>query len=132
MFANLQQMACPGISHGDDAGLLRQRLYPVRQPVLCILPIVWRRGHSLIDNSLILFGSHQRLEGVFTLLRPLFSTFAWQSVESKTINALFFQVSEGRRDQGVVVGSNVVHRWVFIIAMVRPPHADDRHSDILQ
>ncbi|MNC49760.1 hypothetical protein D3C75_989590 [compost metagenome] len=132
MFAHLQQMARPRIGHRDDAGLLRQGLHPVRQSVLRVLPVIRRGGHALIHHALILLQRDPLAESMLTLLRPAFTAFTGQTIEGKTINAFFFQVTECRLHQRLIVGSNVVHRRIVLVTVIRAAHSDNRHPDVMQ
>ncbi|MNG83438.1 hypothetical protein D3C79_421620 [compost metagenome] len=132
VLAHLQQMAGPRVGHGDDAGLLRQGLHPVRQPVLRVLPVLRRGGHALIHHALILLRRHPLAESLFALLRPAFAAFRRQAVKGKAIDPLLLQVHKRRLHQRLIIGGDIVHRRVILFTVIGAANADDRHIDVMQ
>ncbi|SUH20159.1 Uncharacterised protein [Salmonella enterica subsp. enterica] len=53
MFTGLQYVTGAGIRYGNDAGLRRQRLKPVGEAILRVLPVFRRGFQSLIDYAAV-------------------------------------------------------------------------------
>lgn len=70
MFADLQHVPRAGVRHGNNAGLRRQRLQPVRQTVLRVLPVFRGGFQPLIDHAAILLLRDQLAKCVLTLNGP--------------------------------------------------------------
>lgn len=60
MFAGLQYVTGAGIRYGNDAGLRRQRLKPVGEAILRVLPVFRRGFQPLIDYAAVFFLGDQR------------------------------------------------------------------------
>lgn len=90
MLANLQNMPRPGVSNGNNPGLRWQRLQPVGQPVLRVLPVFWCSFQPLINDATVLFLSNELAKSILAFGCPSFATRLWQTIKSKAVNAFLF------------------------------------------
>ena len=130
--AGLQDVAGAGVGDGDDAGLRRQRLQPVGEPVLRVLPVFRRRLQPLVDHAAILLLRDQLAEGILALYRPAFTAGGGESVKREAVHPFFLQMKKGAFHQRGVVRGNIVDRRVLLWLMIRAADADDGHVDIGQ
>ena len=130
--AGLQDVAGAGVGDGDDAGLRRQRLQPVGEPVLRVLPVFRRRLQPLVDHAAILLLRHQLAEGVLALYCPAFTAGGGESVKREAVYSFFLQMKKGAFHQRGVVRGDIVDRRVLLWLMIRAADADDGDVDIGQ
>ncbi len=91
MFAGLQYVTGAGIRYGNDAGLRRQRLKPVGEAILRVLPVFRRGFQPLIDYAAVFFLGDQLAKGVFPFRRPMFAAGVGQTVKREAVNAFSFK-----------------------------------------
>lgn len=127
VLTDLQQVAGAGVRDRNNAGLRRQRLYPVRQAVLGVLPVFWRRFDALINHAPVLLLRYQLTKSVLALGGPAFAARAGQPIKRKTLHAFLFQVQEGAFHQRVVVGRDVMHCGIVLRRVVGATDADNRN-----
>ena len=132
MVTHLEHMAGAGVGHGDNACLRRQRLQPVCQPILCVLPVLRRGGEPLIDYAAILLLCDQLAKSMLSLNGPTFTAGGGQTIKGKAVHPFLFKMQKGLLDQGKVIGSNVVHRRVVFRRVIGAADADNRNVDIGQ
>ena len=125
-------MASAGIGHGDDSGLRGERLQPVRETVLRVLPVFRRGLQPLVNHAAIFLLRDQLAKRVFALDSPAFSAGSGQPVKGEALDALLFQMQEGAFDQRGVIRRNIVHRGIAFGAMVGAADADNRDLDVGQ
>ena len=130
--AGLKHVASAGIGHGDDSGLRGERLQPVRETVLRVLPVFRRGLQPLVNHAAIFLLRDQLAKRVFALDSPAFSAGSGQPVKGEALDALFFQMQEGAFDQRGVIRRNIVHRGIAFGAMVGAADADNRNVDVSQ
>lgn len=91
MFAGLQYVTGAGIRYGNDAGLRRQRLKPVGEAILRVLPVFRRGFQPLIDYAAVFFLGDQLAKGVFPFRRPMFAAGVGQTVNAKRLTPFSFK-----------------------------------------
>ncbi|SQA98626.1 Uncharacterised protein [Cedecea neteri] len=95
MLADLQQVAGACVGDRNNTGLWRQRLHPVGEAILGVLPVFWCRFDALINHTPVFLLRNQLTKSVLALCGPAFAARAGKPIESKALDAFFFQVQEG-------------------------------------